>query len=398
MERQLRVLHLALLRNESALAWHALTMGRALQERGHSCWLGGLAESPILEAAQRQGIPVPPELKLSELRPWNWTKTVARLRQFTSRQRIDALVVHTGLGHLEAHLARRGMNTPLVRVRCEARPPRADLPHRWLYQRGCDRIAVSGAYMLERHLAPIGIDRRRVCVIPPAVDLDDTAWRPEGGRRQARLDIRQRFQISPGMPLIGIIGRLSPIKGHRTLIEAAGLLAARGRDFRLLVVGEEKEITVEELRALGSQLGIAERIIFAGFVEDPLLYASALDLGVIPSLGSEALSRSALEFMSVGVPVVGTLVGVLPEVIDDDDLLVPPGRPEPLAEAMNRLVDDLSWSGRLGERAFKRVQEHFTLEHMGERIEELLRELIAQRRKPDAQTKAGRNEAAAAAP
>jgi len=379
MERQLRVLHIALLRFSSALAWNTVTMAKALQERGHSCWLGGQAGTPVLEKAERAGVPVPVELRFAELRPWNWAQTVRRLRHFLARQRIDAIFVHTGSGHLEAHLARRGMKIPLVRVRSEARAPRPDLPHRWLYQRGTDRIVVSGAYMLERHLHPLGIHLGRATVIPPAIDLDATAWRPGAGRRQARQEIRQRFQIPPGVPLIGTIGRLSPVKGHHTLIEAAGLLAARGRDFRLLVIGEEKEVAVADLRALAAQLGIAERVIFAGFVEDPLLYASALDVGVIPSLGSEALSRSALEFMSAGVPVVGSLVGLLPEMIDEDELLVPPGRPEPLAEAIYFLIDDLAWAGRLGERSFRRVQEQFSLDRLGERLEELLLELIAQR-------------------
>ncbi|MFH1144914.1 MAG: glycosyltransferase family 4 protein [Candidatus Eisenbacteria bacterium] len=381
MESQLRVVHLALLRFGSALAWNAVTMGKALQERGHACWFGGQEGTPVLERAEREGISVPPELRLPELRPWNWTRAVGRLRHFLKRHRIDAIVVHTGSGHLEAHLARRGLNIPLVRVRCEARPPRPDLAHRWLYQRGTDCLVVSGAYMLDRHMKPIGIKTDRAVVIPPGIDLNDPAWRPETGRRQARQEIRQRFQIPPGVPLIGTIGRLSPVKGHRVMIEAAGLLAARGRDFRLLIVGEEKEVPVEELRALGTQLGIEERVIFAGFVEDPLLYASAFDLGVIPSLGSEALSRSALEFMAVGVPVIASLVGLLPEMVDEDELLVPPGRPEPLAEAMNRLIDDLAWAGRLGERSFKRVQEQFSLERLGERMEELLFELIAQRRR-----------------
>jgi len=379
MDRQLRIVHIALLRFGSALAWNAVTMGKALQERGHTCWMGGQEGTPILERAQREGVPVPAELRFPELRVWNWPQTISRLRSFLVRHRGDAIFVHTGSGHLEAHLARRGLDIPIVRVRCEARAPRPDLPHRWLYLRGTDRIVVSGAYLLERHLRPVGIDSRKASVIPPGIDLNSLAWLPETGRRQARIDIRRRFQIPSTAPLVGVIGRLSPVKGHRTLIEAAALLNARGRDFRLIVVGEEKEVPVAELRALAVELGIENRVVFTGFVEDPMLYASAFDIGVIPSLGSEALSRSALEFMAVGIPVVASLVGVLPEIVEEDELLVPPGRPEPLAEALDRLLDDLAWAGRLGERGYRRVQDQYTIERLGERLEELLFELVAQR-------------------
>jgi glycosyltransferase involved in cell wall biosynthesis len=239
-------------------------------------------------------------------------------------------------------------------------------------------LVVTGAYMLDRHLDPIGIDRRRVSVVPPGIDLSATTWRPDAGRHEAREEIRRKHRVPAGVPLFGIIGRLSPVKGHQTLIEAAGALAAEGRDFRLFIVGAEKEVTVEALRAQARQLGIEERLVFTGHVEDPLTYAAAFDFGVIPSLDSEAISRSALEFMAVGVPVIASLVGILPEVVNEDELLVPPGRPEPLAAALARLLDDLPHAGRLGERAFRRVQRHFSLEQLGETLEQLLAGLAAQ--------------------
>ncbi|MCK4413664.1 MAG: glycosyltransferase family 4 protein [Candidatus Eisenbacteria sp.] len=376
----MRVLHIGLLRFASAISWHAVMMAKALQERGHFCWVAGHPGSPLVALAAREGLQVPAALGFPELRPWNWGHVVGKLRRFLIDQRVDRLIVHTGSGHLEAHLARRGLGIPLVRVRADARVPRADLPHRWLYLHGCDRLVVSGAYMLDRHLAPIGISRERVSVLPPGIDLSETTWRPDAGRQQAREDIRHQYQIPGGVPLFGVIGRLSPVKGHQTLIEAAGRLAAEGRDFRLFIVGAEEEVTIEELRALGRRLGIEERLVFTGHVEDPLFYAAAFDFGVIPSLGSEAISRSALEFMAVGVPVVASLVGILPEVVSEDELLVPPGRPDSLAETLGRLLDDLPHAGRLGERAFRRVQRHFSLERLGEALEQLLEETPARPR------------------
>jgi glycosyltransferase involved in cell wall biosynthesis len=376
MTRELRILHLALLPFWSAIAWHTVTLAKALRQRGHICWVAGRTGTPILAAAMREGIPVAEDLVLPDLRPWNWFQAVSALRRFLMHHRIDVAFVHTGQGHLETHLARRALSTAIIRVRADARVPRPGRGHRWLYRSGTDRIAVTGAYMLEHHLDPMRIERDQIFVLPPGIDLAQVAREPAADRARSRDEIRRRYEIPAGVPLMGVVGRLSPVKGHRVLLEAAGLVAKQGRNFRLLIVGEEKEVSPAELRELARSFEIEDRLIITGRVEDPLLHAAALDIGVIPSLGSEAVSRSALEFMSVGVPVVASLVGVLPEVIDEDELLVPPGRPQALATVLGKLLDDPTWAGRLGERLYERVNEEYSLDVLGRRAEEAIREAL----------------------
>jgi len=376
MDRPMRILHVARVTAPGAEAWNAVTLAKALQEEGHVCWLAGERGTPVLEEAGRQGVRVARGLAIPELRPWNWGQAVTALRTFLKQQRVDLIVVHTGGGHWTAHLARRGLPIPLVRILADAPAPRSDIAHRWLYRHGTDRILIGGAYMRERHLLPLGVERERVAVLPPGIDLTATAYRPEAGRHQVRGDVRADHRIPLGVPLIGILGRMSAVRGHRVLIDAAGHLAAAGRDFRLLVIGGEGELREEDLRAQARPLGIEERLVFTGHIDDPLRYASALDVGVQPAIGPDAPSRPALELMAVGIPVVASLVGVLPELIDEDELLVPPERPEPLAEAIGRLLDDLPWAGRLGERAFKRVQEDYSLAQHGRRATELLLETL----------------------
>lgn len=398
MTPERRILHIALLPFWSAIAWHTVTLAKSLRNRGHACWVAARRDSPLVSQAMREGLSVPEELLLPDLRPWNWLSSISALRRFLIAQRIDLVFVHTGQGHLEAHTARRGLPTAIVRVRADARVPRGGRAHRWLYERGAERIALTGSYMRGKHLAPLRLGEERIAILPPGIDLDQVERETSEDRAQARAEIRTRYEIPSGVPLIGVIGRLSPIKGHRVLLEAAARLARDGRHFRVIIVGDEQEVTAEELRAQARELGIADRILLTGHVRDPLVHAAALDVGVIPSLGSEAVSRSALEFMAVGVPVVATTVGILPEVIDTDELLVSPNRPEPLADVLAKLLDDPTWAGRLGERLYERVKGEYSLDALATRAERVMAEALELRRQehPGAWEEQDHEQAAAA--
>lgn len=380
MSDTLHILHIALLPSWSAQAWHTVTVAKALRNRGHTCWIAGRRNTPLLPHAVREGMPVADDLLLPDLRPWNWFQSVGAVRRFLKRHAIDVIFVHTGSGHVEAHLARRPLPIALVRVRAESRAPRIDGGHRWLYQHGAERIAVSASFIREQHLAPLHLGRDRVAVLAPAIDVEQVARGAEIERASARAEIRKRYAVPPRVPLIGQIGRVSVARGQLVLIEAAGKLAAEGREFRLLIAGEEGDVSAADLRMAAESCGVLPRLIIAGRVSDPMVHAAAFDIGVIPSVGSEAISRHTLELMAVGIPIVASMVGTLPDLIPEDELLVPPERPAPLAAALGRLLDDPVWAGRLGERLYERVLHEYSIETLGERAEALAREAIAIRR------------------
>jgi len=367
----LRILHLVMLRFWSAIAWHALSMAQALEGRGHTCWIAGAKGSPILREAERAHLAVEEELPLDWLRPWNWLATVSRLRGFLLRRRVDVVFVHTGSGHFEAHVARLGLPAALVRVRADARPPRGDISHRWLYRQATDQIAVSSRRMMEVDLAGWGIERDRLHHLPPGIDCEAIAADPELRRECCRSRLGERYELPSDARWIGIIGRLSPVKGHIDLIRASAILSRRNIDWRLLVVGAEKEVSVAHLRSRAAALGVEERLVFTGHVEDPLVHAAALDVGVIPSLGSETVSRSALEFMAVAVPVVASRVGILPEVIEAPEQLVPPGNPEALADALTPLLNDAARAREAGWIGRARATKNYSTPALGTRAEQV---------------------------
>ncbi len=380
MNEPLRILHLALIRFWSAIAWHTVTLAGALRDRGHEVGVVGAAGSPLLGRAVEAGLTLPGAEPFPYVRPWNWAGTVGQVRRLLRTQRCDVVFVHTGSGHFEAHLARTRFPTAIVRIRADARRPRGHPGNKWLHRSGAERVAVSGAYMQEDHLGGWDLPPGQVIHLPPGIDVDHIAGHPGHDRAAARRELGERYRLPAGEPWIGIIGRLSPVKGHEVLLEAMTLVRRKREQFRLFVVGGEAEVSTDSLRQLARYLGIEQRVVFTGLVDDPLKHAAALDVGVVSSLGSEAVSRSALEFMAVGVPVVATRVGILPEVVDDEAHLVVPGDPGALARSIAGLLADPERATRLGLAGQQRARKRYNLGPLAERAEQVAREAIRVRR------------------
>lgn len=172
--------------------------------------------------------------------------------------------------------------------------------------------------------------------------------------------LRVEFSIKPEEIVIGIVGLLQPIKGHRELFQALALLVKKDStpEFRCVVVGDGPEL--ESLRQLASDLGILKRIIFIGFRKDISNLMKGMDMLVAPSR-SEASSRVLLEAGALKLPVIGTKVGGIPEMIDENrtGFLVPLDDIPALAGAIEKLfTPDLR--RKMGEQARIRVERSFS--------------------------------------
>jgi glycosyltransferase involved in cell wall biosynthesis len=142
---------------------------------------------------------------------------------------------------------------------------------------------------------------------------------------------------------VGIVGRLDSVKGHTHFIEAAVHVLRERPDARFAIAGKEAGLTAQLLRNQARALGLADSVIeFAGFVDSVEDFMRGCGLGVIASIGSEEISRAAIEWMATGRPLVGTLVGCLPEMIEPEEtgLIVAPGDSTAMARAILRILND----------------------------------------------------------
>ncbi|MBI3323708.1 MAG: lipopolysaccharide heptosyltransferase II [Candidatus Omnitrophica bacterium] len=240
-------------------------------------------------------------------------------------------------------------------------------PASWVMAWGRTVIVPShalGRYIVDR----FGVDVARLCVIPRGVDLEQFRFRglTDPPSRQWR---------------IGLVGRLTAIKGHDTAIRALGLLRRQGAAVQLCVIGNapvEQSPLGRRLAQLAGELGVEQAIDWGGVRPDIPACLASLDAVVVPSRYPESFGRSALEAQAIGVPVVASRIGGLAEIIEHEQtgLLVPVEDPAALAAAVSRLMHDEPLRRRLIEQARMRVESCFGLERMVDETAAVYRDCV----------------------
>jgi glycosyltransferase involved in cell wall biosynthesis len=190
-----------------------------------------------------------------------------------------------------------------------------------------------------------------------------------------REEARRELDLPADAVVVGIVARLRPEKAHEVLIRAVARLGSEeARDVVLCVVGDGERR--DELQSLAGDLGIAERVVWAGERPDAARLASAFDVAVICSWW-EGLPLAALEALAGGVPLVATSVGALPELLSDDaGVLVPPGDERALSAAIGALAADAEARERIGKRGLERVRADYSFEGMISALERLYDEVL----------------------
>jgi glycosyltransferase involved in cell wall biosynthesis len=165
------------------------------------------------------------------------------------------------------------------------------------------------------------------------------------------------------------VGRLTPAKGQRILIDACQQLAAAGRDFRLVVIGAGPDTA--DLKAAVSAHGLEPQVTFTGALnqEQVAAWYARADTFALPSF-AEGIPVVLMEAMASGVPCVTTRITGIPELIRDgeDGLLVSPSDSEELAAVLARLMDDPGLRARLAAAGRERVCARYDLARNVERL------------------------------
>jgi glycosyltransferase involved in cell wall biosynthesis len=171
-------------------------------------------------------------------------------------------------------------------------------------------------------------------------------------------------------PVIGSIGRIEREKGYDVMIDALAALPAT----TAVLVGAGSRI--DELRRQAETLGLADRVVFTGWVDDALAYLAGFDVFVLPSR-AESFPLTTLEAMQAGIPVVATDVGGVGEAIVDgvNGRLVPPEDPAALTQAVRWLLENPDQRERLVEEGRRLARTEFTAERMANEYERLYREV-----------------------
>jgi glycosyltransferase involved in cell wall biosynthesis len=197
-------------------------------------------------------------------------------------------------------------------------------------------------------------------------------------KSQEKDRIKSRWGLKKEEVVVGIVSKLWEGKGHTVLIEAFKLLKGKIKDAKLVIVGEG--YLYDELIRLVETNGLHESVLFTGFLMDVYEIIATFDVAVLPSF-FEGMGRVILEAMAMEKPVVASRVGGIPDLIDQgvNGLLVRPGDPRELADALEKVLSDNGLGRKLGRAGRKRIKNQFSADVMVQSIEKLYRELLARK-------------------
>jgi glycosyltransferase involved in cell wall biosynthesis len=317
----------------------------------------------FLDAARRRGFEA---LALANDTP-RLRAALLELTALLGRLRADVLLCHGYKANLLGRPAARRVGIPAVAVARgwtgeNLRVRVYEALDRW-HLRWMDHVVCVSEAQADK-VRRAGVSAERMSVIHNAVDPARFAD-PEPAVRE---EIVAKFTRRPRR-LVGAAGRLSPEKGFDVLVAAAARLRRTHPDVGFALFGEGP--CRERLAALVSAADLGKSFVLGGFRDDLDRLLPHFDLFVLPS-HTEGLPNVVLEACAASVPVVATAVGGTPEVLADGaGVLVKPGDPEALADAIVGALDRGGGLRELGEAGRRRVREHFSFAAQARRYQEL---------------------------
>lgn len=335
-----------------------------LQKRGHDVRLILEPDSSIFRKAVEQGLPVEP-VAMSRVQ---YPAAILAFRRIMMRERPALLHVNSSrdswIGGLAARLV--SPRVKVVRSRHISTPLNKNPATRMLYRRLMDFVIVTGSELTRRGLIERdGLEPGRVAAFPIGIDVEQfKPGRPDG-------DLRRELKLPPEHRLVGLISYLRSYKGHEYFIEAAARVLSRAKDVTFLIVGEGPE--EGRLRARVASLGLSSNVRMLGFRDDLLNVFRSLDLFVIPSVEGDTIPQVLMQALAMGLPVVSTTVGSIPDVVQDGKtgFVVPPRNADALADRILALLENSTQRAEMGRRGRALVEQEYSLARMLDRLEDV---------------------------
>lgn len=330
----LRVLHAEFSANWGGQEYRVIEQMEWLRRAGHKVALACRPNSEVVAWAARRGLPVHPLVFRGVYNPLS----MMMARGLVRREGYQIVDCH-GLRDAVAFAAARD-RCAVVRTQHVTGMVKGGWRHRMLWHGACDHVVATAGRIKEELIAARLTGPDRIAVIGEwAADeffrLDD--------KPRHRAEVRAEFGLSPQQPVVVNVGMLRHDKGQEFLIEAGARLRAAGSEAVVLLVGGSTAQAAHEtvshemiLRRRVAELGLADRVIFAGYRNDVVRLVQAADVQVVASVAVEGQSRTVPQAFAAAVPVVATRTGGLPELVipERTGLLVAPRDADALAGAV----------------------------------------------------------------
>ncbi len=342
--------------NTGGITSYILTLGHSLVKSGHKVWVGSSGGDCVLrlEAAGIQHVKLDIRTK-SEVHP-KLLLSLPALVKLVQKEKIDIIHAQTRVTQVMGHWLGWITDVKMVTT-CHG-----FFKPRWFRKTfpcwGSAVIAISNP--VAQHLnVDFGVSQHQIYLIPNGIDLECFVLTNEERRRAAR----QGLDIKGGVPTIGIIARLSDVKGIDILIKAMPFILNKIPSAQLMIVGQGPEES--NLKKLTQDLILSSKIHFINTTGQTQDILPAFDVFVMPSL-MEGLGLSVMEAQACGIPVVASRVGGLFDLIEDGENghLVEPKDPLGLAQRIVEVLRHPDHAAMLAGRARSNIEKYFSAQLM----------------------------------
>jgi glycosyltransferase involved in cell wall biosynthesis len=344
-----------------------LNEAQGLQSRGHHVTLLCPAHAEIYAIAKARGLnavalPIGKK-KLAGL----WA-----LHRWLARHKPDVVNTHSSTDSWLTALAARMLRNPpaIVRTRHISAPIGNNPFSRWLYTRASRHVVTTGEN-LRRTLTDVNsYAPERVTSVRTGINLQ----RFKPGDKQAA---RTSLGLQSDKAIIGIVATLRSWKGHRYLLEAvAGVTDSE--NVQLLVVGDGPQWDALQQQAV--QLGLRDKVFFAGRQQNIETWLQAMDIFCLPSYANEGVPQALMQAQACGIPAVTTLVGSIDEAVipEQSALIVAPEKVPELRRALETLLCDTEKREQMARTAAAFAQQHFSDAAMLDAMERIFQSACAQ--------------------
>ncbi|MFH1854409.1 MAG: GT4 family glycosyltransferase PelF [Candidatus Omnitrophota bacterium] len=342
-------------------------ISKELVKRGHNVLVvsnGGRLVKELIDSGARHI-----KLPVHEKSIFTVIKMVKRLRYIIKEERVNIIHARSRVPAIIAFFAARHTETVFITTAHGYYST-----HLLSRVMGWSKYVIVASSIIGRHMIEdFGVPREKIRFIPRGVDLEKFKFKPidpSSGKTEYK---------------IGVIGRITPIKGHRFFLQAIARVVRMFPRVKVIIVGDapqDKPEYRDHLKSLVKKLDIERFVEFLGSRHDMPEIMSELDLLVLPSIGQEAFGRVIIEAGASGVPVIATRIGGAVDIIEDGKtgLLVKPGDIMEMVDSIIRLLKDRHLARDMVIEARKKVEKEYSLTRMAEDTVKLYEEAYSKKK------------------
>ena len=351
----------------NAAAYYTFNVVKALKRSGHNIIFVGKDNTPLVREISEFGIKIN-DIDLFTYSPVKLIINLKRIKRIIIENRINVVIPVSAPGHILIGLIKKISikSLPIFKVCLDNIPPVNNVFNRHLHNKLTNYFLFPGLATKKRYDKIFSIKNFKILHAP--LDLN------EFSNYSSNTKIKENLGIPDDKIIISFIGRFSPEKGIFFLVDIVKKAVEKSDKVFFLFSGIEGQIKHSDALKEVEESGLQEFVKIIDKVDDVRDLISITDLGLLTSRYSEFICRIVMEYMAFKVPVVAPDLNVIPEVVEDNKtgFIYDLNDSNSAVEYILNLTEDKELRKQMGESAFERLNEFFSLVNFKKELEDIL--------------------------